>query len=341
MRLPVLRSRRRNDGDTPRRPTAPWQRLRLPRRSALRAVVENQPGVKLFAIATAVFLWYSITKTERDAERIIELPVSLRKIPDALTVLNPPTKPVSVTLRGPRTILDNVDEHKARLQLSLANIQQGDNRIDPNGAMLSPELPRSLKVVRFDPPSFTLSVDRRAMKRLPVRADLAGSPGLGYTVAESTVTPEMVDVTGPARLLNDMNHVSTEQIELRVADPADRPFQRNVLLERIDQSLTYVPDVVQVRVTFEENIAVRAFPKVAVAVPDGVAQVTPANVDLTIRGPQRLLHNLTLPPETAHVDVANLPPGSHVVPVQVTLPDGLKLVSQSPERVRVRIGGRS
>jgi YbbR domain-containing protein len=95
-----------------------------------------------------------------------------------------------------------------------------------------------------------------------------------------------------------------------------------------------------VRVTFEESIAVRAFPKVAVAVPDGAA-ATPSTVDLTIRGPQRLLHNLTLPPETARVDVASLPPGSHVLPVQVTLPEGLKLVSQSPERVRVRIGGRS
>lgn len=338
MRLPALRLRRRADGDRPPRPTAPWERIRLPRRSALRAALQNQPGVKLFAIVTAVFLWYSITKTERDAERIIDVPVSLRKIPDSLTVLNPPTKPVSLTLRGPRTILDNVDERKARLQLALANIQQGDNRIDPNGSMITPELPRSLKVVRFDPPSFTLRADRRAMKRLPVRADLAGSPALGYTVAESTVTPEMVDVTGPARLLADMNHVSTEPVDLKGADQA---FQRNILLDRLDPSLTYVPDVVQVSVTLDESIAVRDFPKVAIVAPDTVTQMSPASVDLTIRGPQRLLHNLSLPPETARVDVTNLPPGAHMVPVQVTLPDGLKLVSQAPDRVRVKIGGRS
>jgi YbbR domain-containing protein len=338
MRLPVLRSRRRAEGESPARPTAPWERIRLPRRSAVRAAVQNQPGVKLFAIVTAVFLWYSITKTERDAERIIEVPVSMRKIPDSLTVLNPPTKPISVTLRGPRTILDNVDERKGRLQLSLANIQQGDNRIDPNGAMLFPELPRSLKVVRFDPPSFTLRADRRAMKRLSVKADLAGSPALGYTVAESTVSPEMVDVTGPARLLADLNHVSTEPVDLR---GVDQGFSRNILLERLDSSLTYIPDVVQVSVKLDESIAVREFSKVAVSVPDGVTQVMPASVDLTIRGPQRLLHNLTLPPGTAHVDVANLPPGTHNVPVQVTLPEGLKIVSQSPDRVRIKIGGRS
>jgi YbbR domain-containing protein len=259
-------------------------------------------------------------------------------VPDGLTVLNPPTKAVSLTLRGPRTILDNVDERKARLQLSLANLQLGDNRIDPNGSMLNPELPRSLKVVRFDPPSFSLKADRRTMRRLPVKADLAGSPALGYTVADSTVSPEMVEVTGPAGLLEGLKQVPTEPVDLR---GASEPLQRNVLLERLDQSITFVPDVVQVRVNLEENIAVREFPKVAVAVPDGAAQVTPASVDLTIRGPQRLLHNLTLPPETAHVDVANLEPGTHTVPVQVTLPEGLKVVAQSPDRVRVRIGKRS
>jgi len=203
--------------------------------------------------------------------------------------------------------------------------------------MLNPELPRSLKVVRFDPPSLTLLADRRVMKRLDVRADLAGSPGLGYAVAGSAVVPEKVDVTGPARLVQDLKQVATEPIDLRgVVEPIDR----NVLLERIDPTITLIPDVVRVRVTLEESLAAREFPKVPIIVPDGVTRIQPATVDLTIRGPQRLLHNLTLPPDAVHVDVAGLPPGTHKLPVQVTLPEGLKLVSQTPE-VRVKVGGRS
>jgi YbbR domain-containing protein len=340
MKLPVLRSRRRPapDGDAPRRPTAPWERIfRLPRPRDLRAAIQKNPGLKLFSLVMAIFLWYSITKTERDAERVIEVPVSLRKIPDGLTVMNPPTKAVSVTLRGARTILDSVDERKGRLQLALANIQLGDNRIDLSGSMLNPELPRSLKVLRFDPPSFTLRADRRTMRRLPVKADLAGSPALGYTVAESTVSPDVVEVTGPARLLEDLKHVTTEPIDLRGAEEA---LQRNVLLERLDPSLTFVPDVVQVRVTLEESITAREFAKVPIAAPSGVTP-NPPTVDLTIRGPQRLLHNLTLPPDAVHVDVGGLQAGTHTVPVQVTLPEGLTVISQTPERVRVRIGGRT
>jgi YbbR domain-containing protein len=338
MKLPALRSRRRSDGEAPPRPTAPWERLRMPRNADFRASIQKNPGLKLISLVLAGFLWYSITKTERDAERVIEVPVSMRRIPDELTVTNPPTKAVNLTLRGPRTILDNLDERKSRLQIGLANLQLGDNRIDLTGPMLNPELPRSLKVVRFDPPALALRADRRMLKRLEVKADLAGSPALGYTVAQSTVEPEQVEVTGPASVLQDLKHIRTETIDLR---GASEPIIRNVLLARIDPNLTFIPDVVRVRVTLEEHIAAREFTKVPIVVPEGVTQIAPPTVDVMIRGPQRLLHNLTLPPDAVHVDVAGLQPGTHKLPVQVTLPEGLTMVSQNPTEVRVKVGGRS
>jgi YbbR domain-containing protein len=300
-------------------------------------MLRRNTGLKLFSIVLALLLWYSITKAERDAERIIELPVSLRKIPDGLTVTNPPTKAVSVTLRGPRTILDNVDERKTRLQVALAGLQQGDNRVDLNGTMLNPDLPRSLKAIRFDPSSLTLQADKRTLRRLPVKADLAGSPGLGYTVAESTIAPDVVEVTGPARVLEELKQVTTEPIDLR---GVTQTLQKNVLLDRPDQALTYVPDVVRVTVTLEEILASRDFAKVPVPLPEGAREVFPATVDLTVRGPQRLLPNLKLAPDAIHVDASGLPPGTHSVDVGVDLPEGLKVVTVSPAKVRVKIGGR-
>ena len=60
MKLPALRSRRSDgNGDTPRRPTAPWARLlRLPRPAELRAAIRKNPGLKLVSIVMAIFLWY-------------------------------------------------------------------------------------------------------------------------------------------------------------------------------------------------------------------------------------------------------------------------------------------
>jgi len=254
-----------------------------------------------------------------------------------MTVMNPPTKAVTVTLRGPRTILDNLDEHKTRLQLNLAGVQIGANRIDLNGPMLNPDLPKSIKVVRFEPQSFTMQADKAIMKRLPVRAALAGSPGLGYTVVESTATPELVEVRGPAHLVQDLKQVATEPIELR---QAEAPIERNVLLDATDPSITFVPDAVRVRVTLQESVTEREVPKVPIQVPEGVS-VTPATVDLTVRGPQRLLHNLSLPADAVRVELDGVPAGTHKVPIQVTLPEGLQLVRQSQQEVRVKVGGRS
>jgi len=339
MKLPALRSRRPvgAEGEASRRP-APWGRLvRFPQSDELRAMLRKDPGLKLISLLLACFLWYSITKTERDAERNIEVPVSLRNIPDNMSVITPPTKPVSVTLRGPRTILDNVDERKSRIQLGLKRIEPGDNRVDFSGSMLVPELPRSLKVVRFDPPSFVLRADRRTMRRVPVKANLSGSLPLGYTVAESTVVPEVVEVTGPAKVVEGLKDVMTEAIDLTGVHDN---MQRTVLLDRSDPSLTLVPDGVRVNVTVDETIVARELSKVPVTVPESVTQVIPATIDVTLRGPQRLLHNFKLDEGSVTVDASGLGPGTHTVPVQVKVPDGLKLAATTPDHVRVRIGGK-
>jgi YbbR domain-containing protein len=307
----------------------------VPRRTDLRGIIQRNPGLKLISLLLATLLWYSITKTERDAERIIEVPIRLRKLPDNMTVMNPPTKAVSVTLRGPRTILDNLNERDTRVQLNLSTVQVGANRFDLSGATLNPDLPKSIKVIRFDPQSFTLNADKAIMKRLPVRAELAGSPGLGYAVVESTATPELVEVRGPAHLLQDLKQVTTEPIELR---GAEEPIERNVLLDATDPSITFVPDAVRVRVTLQETMTEREVTKVPIQGPEGTS-LNPSTVDLTVRGPQRLLHNLSLPADAARVVLDGLPADAHKAPVQVTLPDGLQLVRQSLQEVKVTVKG--
>ena len=113
MKLSVLR--RSDSAPAPQGPWVPWRSwLRQLRPRPLRAMLRRNQGLKLAALITAFFLWAVINATERDAERVIELPVSVRKVPAGLLVVNPPAKPVVLTLRGPRSILDGIDEHRAR-----------------------------------------------------------------------------------------------------------------------------------------------------------------------------------------------------------------------------------
>src|SRR5262249_51782028 len=89
-------------GEAPGTPPA-WRRLgRVPRLRDLRDGLRRNRGLKAISLVLAFFLWYSINVTERDAERTVDLPVTVRKLPQGLIVTNPPAKPVAVTLRGPR-----------------------------------------------------------------------------------------------------------------------------------------------------------------------------------------------------------------------------------------------
>ena len=343
MRMPAIRLRRPAAPPEPTpsepsspRPRPPWRpRVRMPTRRDLRELVRYNAGLKLVSIVLACFLWYSINALERDAERLVDVPVSIRRIPADLIVTTPPTKPVTVTLRGPRNILDNVDEHKTRLVVDLAGATAGEQRIELTGAMLNPELPRRLKALRMQPPRLKVTVEHLAKRRLPVRVDLAGAPALGYMVSESSVTPDHVEVSGPASKVNALKEITTESIDLH---GLATPFTRGVLLEWVGDYVTLVPDRVRISLTFDEVMVSREFRRVPVVVRNGEhARVEPTTIDLTVKGPQRVLHNFKLPDDAVTVDAAGLEPGNHRVVPGVELPPALDVVAREPDAVRVRV----
>src|SRR5439155_9245774 len=126
-----------------------------------------------------------------------------------------PAKPIAVTLRGPRTILDGVDERRARLALDLSTAGPGERREELNADMIRPELPRRLKLVRMEPSRAKVKIERLVRRRLPVKVEL-GMPPLGYTT-EPSVAPNEVEVTGPASKVEDLHEIKTESIDLHGA----------------------------------------------------------------------------------------------------------------------------
>jgi YbbR domain-containing protein len=350
MRLRVLRPRERppaaepTPGLTPAppgppQPTPPWKRLfRFPTQRSLREALQRNRALKILSLILAFFLWFSINVTERDAERIVELPVSIRRLAPGLVVTNLPAKPIAFTLRGPRTILDGVDERKLRASLDLSAAAPGESRLEVTADMIRPELPRRLKMIRVEPSRLKLRVERLVRRRLPVRADLAGMPALGYTVAESTVTPNQVEVSGPASKVDDLKEIATETVDLR---GLSETMHRDTLLSWAGDFVSFTPEHVVVTVTVEEVMVSREFKHVDVQIVNATGRpvrVTPSQVDLAIRGPQRLLHNYRVADGAVTVDAGGLPPGLHRIPVHVDLPPALELTRRQPDVLMVQVG---
>jgi YbbR domain-containing protein len=316
----------------PSGPTPPWRRLlRFPRLRDVRSALSRNPGLKIISLLLAFFLWFSINVSERDAEGTLEIPLRVRSLAAGLIVTNQPAKPVSVTVRGPRTILDGVDERRTRISLDLATATPGEIRIELNADMIRPELPRRLKAVRIEPARVKVRVERLARKRVPVRPDLAGIPPLGYT-AEASVSPGEVEASGPASRVEDLKEIKTEPVELHGSPD---PMQRSVLLSWAGDFVSFVPDHVVVTVRYQPTMMSRRFEHVEVTirnVPEGMrARLVPPRVDLTVEGPQHLLSSYRLEDGAVYVDAAGHEPGVSRVTPQVELPQALEVSRRDPD----------
>jgi len=315
----------------PAGPTPPWRRLRLPRPRELRAALMRNPGLKAVSLLLAFFLWFSINVSERDAEGTLEVPLRVRALAPGMIVTSQPVKPIAVTVRGPRTILDGVDERRTRMTIDLSDVAPGELRQELNSDMLRPELPRRLKIVRIEPARIKVRVERLARRRLPIKAEVDGLPPMGYT-ADTTVTPSEVDVSGPASKVDDLKEIKTEPVEMH---GAPEPIERNVLLSWAGDFVSFTPDHVLVGVSFHPTMMMRRFEHVEVAVrgvPAGMkAKLVPPRVDLTVQGPQRVLSNFELPDGSVFVDAAQLGAGTHRVTPQAELPQSVEVTRRDPE----------
>jgi len=313
-----------------------WRRraFRVPQRQDVMALVRYNWGLKLVSLVVACFLWYSINALERDAERLVDLPVSIRRIPPELIVTTPPTKPVTVTIRGPRTILDSVDEAKTRLVVDLSAVTPGEHRIDLSTGVLNPEPPRRVKIVRIQPARLPMTVERLAMRRLPVRPTVVGTPAFGYRLGETTVNPDYVEVSGPAGRVNALSEIRTEPLD--VQGVAHR-MQRTIMLEFVGDYVTVVPDRVRVMVAVEEVRLTRVYRSVPVTLRGARGALEPATVDLVVEGPERVLDTWRPPSASVVVDAGQLPAGEHRLNPQVELPPGLEAISIAPDTIRVRV----
>lgn len=322
----MAKRRASDDGERRRRGL---RRLFQPAR--LRNFFQRNLGLKIFSVVAACFLWYSINVLERDAERVVRLPVTIRRVAQGLMVTNPPVETVAVTLSGPRTILDSVDEEKTRLTVNLARARPGETQVELKPANVSPELPKRIDVVRIQPARLRVLVERVSRKTLPVKVDLAGAPAFGYTVARSPATPSSVEVSGPATAVEELRTIRTEPIDLT---GSTQSVTRDVLLQWLGDDVTVTPDRVDVTIDLDETMASRTFEDVRVRLPGGEAgKVEPPTVDLTIHGPEHLLHGFQIAEGSVSVDPNGLPIGRHRLPVHVALPPRLEVVKLQPSEV--------
>jgi YbbR domain-containing protein len=304
-------------------------------RTIVRKVTHNWL-LKLGSIAFAVGLWGFVNLGAREADRSITVPLEFHNLPPRLMITSPIPDAVDVRLRGPRTILGTIDERRQRIAINLANVATGPTSFKIDAEMLN--LPRGVTVTRLTPVQVTLDVQRVIERMLPVVTNLTAAVPAGYRLVESEVRPTVVTVNGPAAQVGALRNVPIVPLHL---PPTTGNFEETVLLERPADLIRLSPDRVLLRGVLEEVVTTQDFRNVEIGArnPPPEYHIRPRNVDVTIRGPQRLLRELRLSSQNFYVDLDGVVPGYHAKRVETTVPEGLEVLEIRPPETTVEVVG--
>lgn len=301
-----------------------------------RQALTRNLALKSLSLLIAFGLWTFVNFGERDTEESLKVPLELRNIPAHLMLTSPRVDFIDVRVSGPRTLLGRIDRNRLSLALDLNGIRPGNPAVFRIATELL-NLPRGVRVLRINPSQVTLELERVGHKSVPVHLRLVGKPSPDLQLVDTKVSPDTVQVTGPASDVEDVQRASTEALDISSATAGT--IERELPLESAGEYLSFSANRVAAQVRLEEVSLVREFKRVPIDVRNAALEhrVNPDAVRVIVRGPKGLTGSLELKPGAVFIDAQDLGAGEHTVKPSIELPPGVSLVSLDPATVRLRL----
>jgi YbbR domain-containing protein len=290
-------------------------------------------GLRVFALALAIGLWIFVNAGERGSVETLTVPISYATLPQGMVIVNHPPTQVKIDVTGPRTLLSLLDPERLTLKIDLRSVAAGQSEFKIYPGMFN--VGRNTTVTSISPDNLSLDIDRLVTRDVPVHLAVEGKVAPGYTISSADITPSSVTIVGPSRYVAPLTSVNTEPFDLA---GLNSDASRSLDIMPPNPMLGLSTGHVVAKINIAEAITDREFRAVDVEVKDSdyKYRVEPRQATLTIRGPAIKLASLA-PKGLVYVDAKGVAPGSHELPLHVTLPDGMQLVRQSPDKVRLRM----
>jgi YbbR domain-containing protein len=288
-------------------------------------------GLRALALAIAVGLWIFVNAGQHGSLETFMVPIIYRGLPPGFVITNQHPDDVHVQISGPRTLLSLIDPARLALKVDLTSAGVGQMQFG-----VSPDsfaVPRGTNVTSLTPSQITLDVDRIVERNVPVRLTLSGVVATGYEIKSATVTPATVTIKGPSKDVARIDAVSTEPLVINKATADD---VGTVDLAALPGKVKLETEAVTASVSIDPILVEKQFRLIQIAIRNSAyrSRIAPTRVTLTLHGPVLTLAKLD-PKGIVYVDADMVPPGIYDLPVQVNLPDGVDLVKETPEKVRL------
>jgi YbbR domain-containing protein len=240
----------------------------------------------------------------------VDLPV-VKKIQgnpaDGMIVNNVSFVPSTVTVKGPKSVLEGIQE--ASTLVSLQGESESFNRDFPvyvydDQGQIIPDL-----VISPDKVQTKVELGKGSnVRSVGIRANITGSPKNNYFVSDISISPSIVEITGTAAVLSSIKSIDTKPIDISGLDANIDRDMVLVLPEGISllSSNSYK---VRVSVTISSNEITKELSVTNIAAKnlDGtsISTYTPSSIGIVCRGALDKINSLSSSDVTLMLDFRN------------------------------------
>jgi YbbR domain-containing protein len=242
---------------------------------------------------------------------------------------------VRVTFRGQKDDIAVITENEFNVFLDLSYYTTEGTYNVPVKIQLKPDLMKLDPLeIRLSPDTITLKIEPREYAEIPLKPMLQGDIVDGYETTSVRLMPSTVLVSGPKSMVANLKSLPVEDI---VLSERSRSFTTQVNIINSSNFIRVERDEpVDVEVTITEKISSQRFtvPIIVLNMPTefNISEALSATVEIEVSASQIRLERLQTSILRATLDCSAIDAdGSYELPVNVTLPFGFTLISQTPE----------
>ena len=297
--------------------------------------------LKILSLILAAVLWFFVSGKSK-TELALSVPIEFTSIPTDMNIITKVPTSIHIRVKGTKTLLRPLTAKPPSLSINLAKAVTGKNVIRLAQESFN-DLSLGVDVVNIDPDTLTIYLDRFVKVTLPIEIKTKGVSPKGFQIREIKITPPTAKFRASEEYLKKHDVVFSKPLDIS-------QIRQNTTIDVIlltppnELKLLNPESKISVAIEIGESQAQRVIKGIRIDFQNrdkeiGRIGISNYFVDLVVECP--LLMQIDDIRKKAHisVDLVHLMKvnenGYYTFPIQVSLPEKVKLLSIDPTEVEI------
>ena len=299
--------------------------------------------VQIVCILISIGLWIYVTNIENPirAYSLTKVPVNLKNL-DALKESGLAVYPneeyyVTLQLEGQSQEYLNMQRSDFKLEVDLSEyvLNVGKRKIPVRVV----DSPNNISIKNSVSLAIELKIEELITKEIPIKSQIDVIAKSSYYVATPIFSPKAISISGPASIVNKVEHVVAQGQEENV----EKTIVKNYIITPVDKNYEEVENIelsqewVEATININEGRDVNVIVNTKGKLPEDMKllSINPTINSIEIVGPQEVLNNISQV-YTEEIDLSKIKETT-VVETKIIIPDGVNSNSGNTVNVKINI----